>query len=217
ARPRCLGRCGPDGCRRFARRHLAHPHAEEVGTQRVHDREDEEPQQHQEADAQHEQHEFAHGRASRRLWVPDPEALWVPDPAPLWVPEPAPLIWVPDPAPLIWVPEPVEGPGTTRKTSSVRPMVKAVSGESAASRTFCPSIFVPLVEPRSRSMARSPSQRISAWRRLEPASAIVMPASPPRPITVRALVSGWRRPSTSTTACHETVLSTDEEFTRTVP
>ena len=59
---------------------------------------------------------------------------------------------------------------------------------------------MPLVEPRSRTMARSPSQRISTCLRLVPASAMVMSASLPRPITVRAFVSGCRLPSMSTTA-----------------
>ena len=87
---------------------------------------------------------------------------------------------------------------------SVRPIVMIPSGGSGASEILRPSSWVPLVEPRSRTIARSPSHRISTWRRLVPASAIVMSASLPRPITVRPLVRGCRLPSTSTTPRHAT-------------
>ena len=49
----------------------------------------------------------------------------------------------------------------TRKTMSVRPIVTTESGGSGASAIFVPFSRVPLVEPMSRTMARSPSQRIS--------------------------------------------------------
>ena len=66
-------------------------------------------------------------------------------------------------------------------------------------------------------MARSPSQRTSTCLRLDPASEIVMSASVPRPMTVRARVSEWRRPSTSMTACQLTRPSTVPELTLIVP
>ena len=93
---------------------------------------------------------------------------------------------------------------TTRKTMSVRPIVTVESGGSAASTTLRPFSRVPLVEFMSRTMARSPSHRISTCLRLVPESAIVMSASLPRPMTVRDLTSGCRLPSTSTTPRHAT-------------
>ncbi len=66
-------------------------------------------------------------------------------------------------------------------------------------------------------MARSPSHSTSTCLRLEPASEMVMSASDPRPITVRARVIEWRRPSTSITACQLTRPSTVPEVTFTVP
>ena len=69
-------------------------------------------------------------------------------------------------------------------------MVMVESGAREASPTFTPLSLVPLVEPRSRTIARSPSHRISTCLRLVPLSEIVMSASLPRPITVRDAVSG---------------------------
>ena len=54
---------GRGGGRRRGRgfRHPSHLHAEQIGTQRVDDREDEEPQQHEEPDAQQQEGQFTHG------------------------------------------------------------------------------------------------------------------------------------------------------------
>jgi hypothetical protein len=90
------------------------------------------------------------------------------------------------------------------------------SGGSGASVIFVPFSCVPLVEPMSRTMARSPSQRISTWRRLVPASGIVMSASLPRPMTVRPS-RGCARPAISTTPRQATWPAAVCEATRSVP
>ena len=73
---------------------------------------------------------------------------------------------------------------------TVRPIVITESGVSAALVTLRPFSCEPFVEPRSRTCARAPSQRISTCLRVVPVSSTVMSASLPRPMTVRAFTIG---------------------------